>query len=426
MSDSYIVKPFEQPVSGSIRPPGSKSLTNRALIVAALASGESELTGVLESRDTEVMIESLKRLGLSVSHDTESKSIVIAGCGGKINAQDTELWLENSGTSIRFLTAFSTLGNGTIKLDGNERMRERPIRDLVTALNGLGADVSCEASTNCPPVIVKASGLPGGSTTVAGSISSQYLSGLLMTSPCADSDVEIDVEGELVSLPYIDMTLGVMARFGVTAECPKVGQYRIKQQQYQSVQYDIEPDASAASYFFAAAAITGGTITVDGLSHHSLQGDIEFVEALEQMGCKVNWGANSTTLAGADLHGIDIDMNAFSDTAQTLAVVAPFAKGPTRIHNIGHVRHKETDRIHAVVTELRKLGVKVDEEEDEMTIYPGPISPASIETYDDHRMAMSFALIGLKVADVEILDPGCTAKTYPNFFEDLESLRSHS
>jgi len=424
MADSYIVKPFEQPVSGSIRPPGSKSLTNRALIIAALALGKSKLTGVLESRDTEVMIESLKQLGLSVSHDTAAKTIDIVGCGGHFDANQAELWLENSGTSIRFLTAFSTLGHGTIKLDGNDRMRERPIGDLVDALNVLGAQVSCDTSTSCPPVTVEADGLPGGQTTVAGSISSQYLSALLMTAPCAVSAVEIDVEGELVSQPYVDMTLGVMARFGVTADCPKVGHYRIDRQQYQAAEYAIEPDASAASYFLAAAAITCGTMTVEGLSHHSLQGDIEFVEALEQMGCRVNWGANSTTLSGADLHGIDIDMNAFSDTAQTLAVVAPFADGPTRIYNIGHVRHKETNRIHAVVTELRKLGLRVDEKDDEMTIHPGPISAASIETYDDHRMAMSFALIGLKVPGIEILDPGCTAKTYPNFFEDLESLRS--
>ena len=423
MPDVYEVEPFSAPIQGSIRPPGSKSLTNRALVVAALASGNSTLTGVLDSLDTQVMIESLGRIGINVDHDVSNKTINIDGCGGNPSATEADLWLENSGTSIRFLTAFSSLCHGNIRLDGNDRMCERPIGDLVEALKSLGVDVECEADTNCPPVLVKANGLPGGTTNVAGSISSQYLSALLMTAPCAESDVQIKVNGVLVSQPYVDMTLGVMARFGVTADCQTAGEYKIRQQQYQATNYEIEPDASAASYFFAAAAISGGTVTVEGLSHHSLQGDIQFVEALEDMGCRVNWGANSTTLTGGELKGVDIDMNAFSDTAQTLAVVAPFADGITRIHNIGHVRHKETDRIHAMVTELQRLGVEVDEQEDEITIFPGPIKPASIETYDDHRMAMSFALVGLKVPGIKILDPGCTAKTYPEFFQDLESLR---
>ena len=422
MSDIYQVTPVTQPICGTVRPPGSKSLTNRALIAAALADGNSRLTGALESDDTRVMIESLVRLGIAITHDTESHTIDVSGCNGSPNAAFAELCLENSGTSIRFLTALCALGNGTFRLDGNARMCERPIGDLVRALKQLGVSGHCESENDCPPVVIEANGLQGGTTTVSGGISSQYLSALLMAAPCAKAPVEIVVEGELVSRPYVDMTLGVMARFGVTADCGTDGRYHIDPQTYRGCEYDIEPDASAASYFFAAAAITGGEVTVSGLNHHALQGDVQFVDALESMGCRVDWNSDSITVQGGDLCGIEVDMNEISDTAQTLSVVAPFAKGPTRIHNIGHVRHKETDRISAVATELKKLGIRVDEGPDELTIHPGPIQPATIATYDDHRMAMSFSLIGLRIAGIKIADSSCAAKTYPAFFDDLESL----
>ncbi len=422
MTEIYKVTPVTRPVCGTVRPPGSKSLTNRALITAALADGNSRLTGALDSDDTRVMIESLCRLGIAISHDTESHAIDVSGCSGSPNANSADLSLENSGTSIRFLTALCALGNGTFRLDGNVRMRERPIRDLIRALMELGVSAHCESENDCPPVLIEANGLQGGTATVSGGISSQYLSALLLAAPCATAAVEIVVEDELVSRPYVDMTLGVMAKFGVTADCGTNGRYHIEPQTYRACEYDIEPDASAASYFFAAAAITGGEVTVSGLNHHALQGDVQFVEALESMGCKVDWNSDSITVHGAGLCGIDIDMNEISDMAQTLAVVAPFADGPTRIHNIGHVRHKETDRITAVATELKKLGIKVDEGPDELTIHPGPIQPATISTYDDHRMAMSFSLIGLRVPGIEIVNPSCTAKTYPAFFDDLETL----
>lgn len=422
MDDPYLVRPVFGPVRGSIRPPGSKSLTNRALIIAALATGQTRLTGVLDSDDTRVMIESLRRLGVGVQQDLDAKTIDVAGCSGRPATNEADLWLENSGTSIRFLTALCCLGEGTFQLDGNSRMRERPIGDLVEAMRPLGAELDCELGTSCPPVVVKASGLAGGSTTVAGSISSQYLSAMLMAVPCAKSPVEINVSGELVSKPYVDMTLGVMAQFGVEVQCREHRQFCLEPQAYRGTQYDIEPDASAASYMFAAAAVTGGEVTVEGLNQYALQGDVRFVEALEQMGCGVSYGDDSITVRGGELTGIDIDMNAISDTAQTLAVVALFANGPTRIRNVAHMRHKETDRVFALVEEIRRMGVGAEEHDDGLTVHPGPICPATIQTYDDHRMAMSFALAGLKSDGIRIADPGCTVKTYPEFFSDLETL----
>lgn len=422
MDDAYLVKPVTEPVRGSIRPPGSKSLTNRALITAALASGTTKLTGVLASDDTRVMVESLNRLGIPVTHDVDNCTMEISGCGGMPPAEKADLWLENSGTSIRFLTAFCALGNGEYRLDGNERMRERPISHLVESLNLFGIDVECELKTNCPPVRMMAKGFSGGRTSIAGDISSQYLSALLMAAPCASKPVDIEVTGDLVSKPYIDMTMGVMAQFGATVLCPDPHRFTIAPQDYKATNYDIEPDASAASYFFAAAAITGGEVTVEGLTSYALQGDVHFVEALEKMGCEVDYGDDSITVRGGELAGVEIDMNAISDTAQTLAVVALFAEGPTRICNVGHMRHKETDRVAAAVAEIRRMGVEAEEHDDGLTITPGKIRPATIETYDDHRMAMSFALAGLRTEGIRIADPSCTGKTYPHFFSDLEKL----
>jgi 3-phosphoshikimate 1-carboxyvinyltransferase len=416
------IQPVVRPIVGSIRPPGSKSLTNRALVVAALAEGTSTLTGVLQSRDTEVMVDSLNRLGITVTPGTTPNSLVVTGGAGRIPATTAELYLENSGTSIRFLTAMCVLGQGRYRLDGNARMRARPIGDLLAALNQLGAQTRCEAPTDCPPVIIEADGLPGGVTSVETQKSSQFLSALLMALPGARGPVEVRLSGPLVSEPYIDMTLGVMARFGVTIDTSRTGVYRVQPARYRAGHYSIEPDASAASYFFAAAAITGGSVTVEGLSHSALQGDVRFVEVLEQMGCRVDWHPDSITVHGGPLRGVDVDMNAISDTAQTLAVVAIFANSPTTIRHVAHMRLKETDRVSAVVTELRRMGLSADEHPDGLTIHPGVPQPTLIETYDDHRMAMSFALAGLRVSGIRIADPGCTAKTYPQFFADLERL----
>ncbi len=414
--------PVKRPVVGSIRPPGSKSITNRALVVAALADGTTTLTGVLDSRDTEVMIDSLQRLGIQVAHERASHRAVVTGAGGRIPAREADLWLENSGTSIRFLTAMCALGSGHYRLDGNTRMRERPIGDLLRSLRSFGIDARSELGTDCPPVLLEATGLNGGVTTVKADVSSQFLSAILMAAPAARETVEIRLAGELVSVPYVIMTLDVMAAFGVLADRGMPGVYRIAPQTYRARTYDIEPDASAASYFFATAAVTGGTVTVEGLSANALQGDVRFADALEQMGCKVVRKPDALTVTGGALRGVDIDMNAISDTAQTLACVAPFADGPTRIRNVKHMRFKETDRVAAVVTELKRLGLRADEHEDGMTIYPGPVRPATVATYDDHRMAMSFAVLGLRAPGVVIADPGCTAKTYPKYFDDLDLL----
>jgi 3-phosphoshikimate 1-carboxyvinyltransferase len=408
----------------SVRVPGSKSLTNRALIVAALADGPSTLTGTLDSDDTRVMVDSLRRLGIAVDHDPDAATIGVAGCGGRIPVDNAELYVANSGTSLRFLTAMVAAGQGTYKLDGTPRMRQRPVDDLVMAINGLGADARSDLGTGCPPVTVRAGGLDGGYAFVRGDVSSQFLSGLLMVLPYAREVTSVEVEGTLVSEPYVAMTLAVMGAFGVRVGNRKFRRFDVRPARYHGREYAIEPDATAASYFFALAAITGGTVTVEGLGTESLQGDLEYVDVLEHMGCSVVRGPDATTVTGGPLRGVDVDMNAISDTVMTQAVVALFADGITRIRNVGHIRHKETDRIAAVATELRKLGAGVDERSDGLVIYPArTITPARIATYDDHRMAMAFALVGQKADEITILEPGCVAKTYPAFWDDLARLR---
>lgn len=421
--DAITIQPCNSAIQGSIRPPGSKSITNRALVCAALANGTSKLTGALDSDDTQVMISGLNQLGIPVTAANENTELTVQGCGGEISSESVDLFIGNSGTTVRFLTAMTTLGNGRYRLDGVPRMRERPIADLITALNQLGADVSSELDTGAPPVIVNGKGLSGGQATIAGNISSQYLSGILMAAPYAQQPITLVVDGELVSKPYVTMTIQVMESFGATVSHDNFARFTAQvPQTYVGHEYAIEPDASAASYFWAAAAITGGEVTVEGLSRDALQGDVGFCECLKQMGCEVAYNTDSITVTGKPLRGIDIDMNAISDTVQTLAAVAIFADGPTRVRGVAHNRHKETDRLADLVTELRRLGVTADETEDGLIIQPGSLQPARIETYDDHRMAMSLALVGLRQAGVEITNPGCTAKTYPRYFEDLAKL----
>ena len=302
-------------------------------------------------------------------------------------------------------------------------MRERPIADLLRALEQLGADAHSELASGCPPVVVRGAGLPGGRATVAGNISSQFLSALLLAAPYAQAPVDLAVAGPLVSTPYVDMTLAVMRAFGVVVQCEAAGGFRIAAPtHYRACQYRIEPDASAASYFFAAAAITRGQVTVRGLSRRSLQGDVAFCDCLAAMGCRVEYGERQITVSGGTLRGIECDMNAISDTVQTLAAVALFADGPTTIRGVAHIRHKETDRLAALACELRKLGAGIKEYADGLKITPGGTRGAVLDTYDDHRMAMSLALVGLAVPGVSIRDPDCTAKTYPEYFQDLERL----
>jgi 3-phosphoshikimate 1-carboxyvinyltransferase len=413
-----------RPLEGSVTPPGSKSLTNRALICAALADGDSTLTGALDSEDTRVMIDALSLLGIPIGRHGSGITLSVHGAGGTIRAAKADLFVANSGTTMRFLTALVTLGRGEYRIDGIARMRERPIGDLISGLSQLGASVVCEGQNDCPPVVVHSSGLPGGAAVVRGDVSSQFLSGLLMAAPYAKSPVVIDVEGELVSQPYVEMTLSVMDAFGVQVHRKSdLRRFEVPiGRAYTSRDYAIEPDASAASYWWAAAAITGGRVTVPGLTRKSLQGDVAFCKCLSQMGCEVEYGDSFITVCGKDLRGIEVDMNSISDTVQTLAVVALFADGPTTIRGVGHIRHKETDRIAAVACELRKLGADVEERRDGLVIRPHKLVAAAIDTYNDHRMAMSFSLAGLRIPGVVIRDPACVQKTYPEFFADLQKL----
>ncbi|MEZ6133559.1 MAG: 3-phosphoshikimate 1-carboxyvinyltransferase [Pirellulaceae bacterium] len=411
------------PIDGSIRPPGSKSITNRALVCAALASGTSQLIGVLDSDDTAVMIAAWKQLGLQVNHDPQTSELTLEGCGGQLPNKHAKLFIGNSGTSIRFLTAALAACSGEFQLDGVPRMRQRPIGDLIKALRELGADVQSLNSEdhNCPPVIIHSTGLRGGSARVAGNMSSQFLSGLMMAAPMADCDVTLSVVGELVSVPYVEMTMRVMRDFGAHISGTTSALQISTAHRYRGIEYAIEPDASAASYFWGAAAIAGGKARVNGLSRASLQGDVRFCEVLEQMGCEVSYQPDAIEVTGRQLQGVDVDMSDISDTVQTLAAVALFASGSTTIRGVAHNRVKETDRISDLARELKRVGAKVEEFHDGMSITPpNQIQPATIQTYDDHRMAMSLALIGLKADGIVIADPQCTAKTYPRYWEDLE------
>lgn len=440
LPDRLSITPVERPVWGEIRPPGSKSITNRALVCAALADGTSTLRGALVSEDTHVMLDSLQRLGLRVESADGARTLIVYGCGGRLPVAEAELFVGNSGTTIRFLTAVCALGEGRYVLDGVPRMRQRPIGDLLAALRQLGVRCGGEGGDQFPPVWVAGGGLRGGTAHVRGDVSSQFVSGLLLAAPQAHSPVTLVVDGPLVSRPYVTMTRRIMDAFGVAVE-EKEQRYVVPAPQpYRATDYAIEPDASAASYFWGAAAITGGCVTVRGLSHRSLQGDVAFVDCLARMGCEVEAHGEALSVRGRAWRGIDVDMNAISDTVPTLAVVALFAEGPTTIRGVAHIRHKETDRIGDLAHELRKFGADVETRPDGLTIVPPArgaarsLGPADrpiaglaaprepIQTYRDHRMAMSFALAGLVCPGVVILDPQCTAKTYPDFFTDLARL----
>lgn len=422
------VRPLTSVPNAVVQVPGSKSITNRALVLAALTARQGRsclLEGALQSEDTEVMVESLRRLGFGIQADWRHGRMSLATAdGAAVPAATADLHVANSGTTMRFLTALVALGQGRYRLDGVPRMRERPIRDLLAALEQLGVRARSERANGCPPVLVEAAGLTGGRVTIKGDTSSQFLSGLLMALPFAEASTRVVVEGPLVSLPYVAMTIAMLRQFGLRVEEADACRYDVPGRQSGGVaRYAVEPDASAASYFLGAAAITAGRITVAGMREQSLQGDVRFATVLEQMGCRVLPEASGIALEGGPLHGIDVDMNDISDTVMTLAAVACFAEGPTTIRNVAHIRHKETDRLTALATELGRLGADVEERADGLRITPAPLHGAVVQTYNDHRMAMSLALVGLKVPGVIIDHPACVAKTYPRFFEDLERLR---
>uniref|UniRef100_A0A7N0T5G2 3-phosphoshikimate 1-carboxyvinyltransferase n=1 Tax=Kalanchoe fedtschenkoi TaxID=63787 RepID=A0A7N0T5G2_KALFE len=434
-----VLSPIQQ-ISGTVNLPGSKSLSNRILLLAALSEGTTVVDNLLNSDDVHYMLGALRALGLDVKELKAEKRAIVGGSGGKFpigtgSKGEVPLFLGNAGTAMRPLTAAVTAagGNASYVLDGVPRMRERPIGDLVSGLKQLGADVDCFLGTNCPPVRVNANGgLPGGKVKLSGSISSQYLTALLMAAPLALGDVEIEIIDKLISIPYVEMTLKLMERFGVSVEhSDSWDHFYVKGgQKYKSPgKAYVEGDASSASYFLAGAAITGGTVTVEGCGTSSLQGDVKFAEVLGQMGAKVTWTENSVTVTGPPrnpsgrkhLRAVDVNMNKMPDVAMTLAVVALFADGSTAIRDVASWRVKETERMIAICTELRKLGATVEEGPDYCVITPPEkLNATAIDTYDDHRMAMAFSLAACAEVPVTIKDPGCTRKTFPDYFEVLQ------
>ena len=415
------------PVCGDVRPPGSKSLTNRYLMCAALADGQSLLCGVSLSDDMQSMAAGLRQLGITIDVQEKLPRIVVAGCGGHLPADEAEINVGDAGTAMRFLTALSTLGYGHYRLDGSARMRQRPIGPLVGALQELGAQIGYEHMSGYPPLTMVARGLSGGKVSFSKPPSSQFISALLMVAPFAKRDVYLAIEGELPSQPYVTMTIKVMRSMGIEVLEADGRRFVVPaSQRYRAGEYEIEPDASAATYFWAVAAVSGGCVQVQGLSRDSFQGDVGFVDVLEQMGCTVREEVDFLEVqgpTGGKLRGIDVDLNAMPDTVQTLAVVALFADGSTQIRNVANLRIKETDRLAALDAELTRLGAEVHASKDGLTISPpASITPTAIETYDDHRMAMSFAVAGSAVEGITIKNAGCVSKSFPQFFEVLDSL----
>jgi len=416
--------PTRGAIDAVVRVPGSKSITNRALLIAALAAGESELSGALESDDTLAMVEGLTALGCEITLGPERWRV--QGRRGRLQRSAAAIQARGSGTTARFLTAAATLANGSVVIDGNARMRARPIADLTDALRALGVAVDVLGERGCPPVRVHGGVLPGGRAEIDARHSSQYVSAVLMAAPYARADVVLEfTDGVLVSKPYVELTLEVMRAFGASAEWSGASALRVKAGRgYQGRAYAIEPDASAAVYPFCAAAISGGRARVEGIPAASIQADIQVLGVLEAMGCEVLRGADFTEVRGpvGRLRGVSVDMNAMPDAALAIAVVALFAGGPTQLRNIANLRIKETDRLLALETELRKLGAHATATADGLQIEPGRLQGAEIETYDDHRMAMSFALAGLRIPGIAIRDPACVRKTWPDYFEMLERL----
>ncbi|MEZ4865631.1 MAG: 3-phosphoshikimate 1-carboxyvinyltransferase [Caldilineaceae bacterium] len=423
--DSLTLAPITK-IEGEINLPGSKSLSNRALLLAALADGVTEIANLLDSDDTNHMLNALQQLGVEYTRSADRRRCTVVGLGGPFTRTgSTELFLGNAGTAMRPLCAALCLGRGEFILTGEPRMEERPIGPLVDALRQAGAQIDYLKREGYPPLKITANGLRGGHITIDGSISSQFLTAMLMASPLAQADTTIVVTGELVSKPYIDITLHTMAQFGVTVENDAYQQFLIKgQQTYRSPgHFLVEGDASSASYFLAAAAIKGGKVKVSGIGQKSIQGDTRFAEVLAAMGANVEWGEDAIVVKKGQLHGIDMDMNHIPDAAMTIATTALFAEGKTAIRNIYNWRIKETDRLKAMATELRKVGAGVVEGEDFIEITPpAHLSHAAIDTYNDHRMAMCFSLLALGTEGITINDPKCTAKTFPDYFEKLKSI----
>ncbi len=423
--ESLTLQPISK-IDGVINLPGSKSLSNRALLLAALAEGTTTITNLLDSEDIQHMLNALTKLGVAYDLSEDKTVCTVVGNGGGLNYDGAvELFLGNAGTAMRPLCAALCLGSGEFDLTGEPRMSERPIDALVDTLRQTGCEIEYLTVEGFPPLRIKANGIAGGEVSIDGSISSQFLTAILMAAPLAKSDTRITIIGELVSKPYIDITLHIMKQFGIEVENDDYKIFKVKGNSNYTTpgRFLVEGDASSASYFLAAGAIKGGRVKVTGIGKGSIQGDTQFAQVLEDMGAKIEWGDDYISVEKGELIGIDQDMNHIPDAAMTIATAALFAKGPTSIRNVYNWRVKETDRLFAMATELRKLGVEVEEGEDYITVTPAEkLQHATIDTYNDHRIAMCFSLVALSDTAVTINDPGCTAKTFPDYFEKLETI----
>ncbi|MGR5062623.1 3-phosphoshikimate 1-carboxyvinyltransferase [Photobacterium sp. DNB22_13_2] len=423
--ESLTLQPISK-INGTVNLPGSKSVSNRALLLAALASGKTRLTNLLDSDDIRHMLTALTKLGVNYQLSDDKTVCEVTGLGGAFKpAAAMELFLGNAGTAMRPLAAALCLGDGEFILTGEPRMKERPIGHLVDALRTAGADITYLENDNYPPLKIKGTGLKGGEVEIDGSISSQFLTAFLMSAPLASADTVIRIKGELVSKPYIDITLHIMAQFGVEVENHDYHEFVVKgDQSYQAPgDFLVEGDASSASYFLAAAAIKGGAVKVTGIGKRSIQGDVQFADALAAMGAEIEWGDDYVIARRGELKAVDLDFNHIPDAAMTIATAALFAEGTTSIRNVYNWRVKETDRLAAMATELRKVGAEVVEGEDFITITPpAHLTHAAIDTYDDHRIAMCFSLVALSDTPVTINDPKCTSKTFPDYFDKLAML----
>ena len=418
------IDPLVEPPNARLDLPGSKSITNRALVVAGLADGESELAGVLFSQDTHVMMDSLEKMGVGIRQNPNALSVSISGTGGGLQRPAETIWVHQSGTTARFCLPLAALCGQEVTIDGDEQIKNRPHAELCKALQLLGAQIEYLEAPNSFPLVVNGKDLKGGQISLNGGISSQFISALLLADPCFPDQLELNIDGDLVSRPYIDMTISVMQAFGAQVQRVNDRRYVILPTGYRNSRYEIEPDASAASYFFAAAAISGGSITVEGLGSQSIQGDKGFVDIVEKMGAKVVRSDNALSVTGTgSLIGIDASMKEISDTVPTLAAIAPLASGPTVISDVAFIAQKESDRVTALITELRKIGVKAEKTETGMVIYPGEVQKGTIHTYDDHRIAMAFSILGLVVPGITLDSPQCVAKTFPSFFDVLDQVR---
>lgn len=414
------IKPVQN-LKAVVTVPGSKSYTNRALLIAGLTDGECRLEKPLVSDDTKYMIRALKSFGVPVRE--ESEAFIVSGKGGILSAPDEDIFIGNAGTAMRFLTTFSALAPGKTRLDGDERMHERPLADLLDCLTQMGVSAVSANDNGCPPIDIAGGEVPGGEIKLAGNNSSQYLTSILLSAPYFRNDTCVHIQGDLTSKSYADITLDIMKTFGVHVENESYERFKIKAgDRYKAKTYRVESDWSSASYFLAAAAVTGGEVTLTGINPNSVQGDAQFTSVLEKMGCRVEKKANTLHIKGNPLRGITINMNNMPDAVQTLAVTALFAKGETVIQGISNLRIKETDRISALVTELTRLGAGVEAGEDYLIVRPGDYAGAEIETYNDHRMAMSFAVAGLKIPGVRIKNPTCVEKSFPDFFQRFKEL----